>query len=267
MKAYLTYFKLKFISGLQYRTAAYAGIATQFFFGLVYIMVYIAFYKSGGKDAPMSLPQVISYLWLNQAFFALINQFTKDSELFKLIREGGISYEFIRPKDLYFMWYFKIVGQKLSYATLRFLPLIIVAFLLPSPYRLLLPESFSRFILFLLSLCIGTLLVTAITTLYPILTLVTMNEKGITSIIVAIADILSGTVVPISFFPTFLRRISKWLPFQYVSDLPFQIYVGSISFQDAFTNMLIQTIWLILLIIIGKIIMKWIMKRVTVQGG
>ena len=38
MRAYLTYFKLKFISSLQYRSAAWAGIATQFFFGFVYII-------------------------------------------------------------------------------------------------------------------------------------------------------------------------------------------------------------------------------------
>ena len=37
---------------------------------------------------------------------------TRDQELFKLVREGGISYELVRPKNLYFMWYFKIIGQR-----------------------------------------------------------------------------------------------------------------------------------------------------------
>ena len=39
MRFYLSYFKLRFISGLQYRFAAIAGILTQFFFGIVIIMV------------------------------------------------------------------------------------------------------------------------------------------------------------------------------------------------------------------------------------
>ena len=47
MKSYSSYFKLKFITGLQYRAAALAGIATQFFFGFVFISVYIACYESG----------------------------------------------------------------------------------------------------------------------------------------------------------------------------------------------------------------------------
>ena len=69
MKAYITYLKLKFITGLQYRSAALAGISTQFFFGFVYIMVYVAFYESGSGSVPMPLSSLITYVWLNQAFF------------------------------------------------------------------------------------------------------------------------------------------------------------------------------------------------------
>ena len=52
MISYLNYFKLRFITNLQYRASALAGLSTQFFFGFVYIMVYIAFYQSGGKSLP-----------------------------------------------------------------------------------------------------------------------------------------------------------------------------------------------------------------------
>lgn len=268
MKAYFTYFKLKFISSLQYRLAAIAGISTQFFFGFIYIMVYIAFYKTGSnQNLPMTLSQVTSYLWLNQAFLALIYQNEKDGELFKLIRDGGISYEFIRPKNLYFMWYFKLIAKRYANVILRFVPLIVVTFLLPVPYRLTLPSSFTHFLLFLFSLMIGSFLVNALITLYPILTLITMHEKGIINIITTIADILSGVSVPIAFFPKFLKVISCCLPFQYVSDLPFQTYVGSISIKESLIGIGIQFIWLILLIIMGQFCMKKILKRVVVQGG
>ncbi len=267
MRAYITYFKLKFISSLQYRMAAWAGIATQFFFGFVYIMVYVAFYESGGNHLPMELPQVVTYLWLNQAFLALVNQFTKDQELYKLIKEGGISYELARPKNLYFMWYFKVIGQRLANVTLRFLPLILVTSLLPKPFHLGAPASFLHFLFFLLSLGLGTLLVTALTVFYPIITLLTMNEKGTVTLIITIGDILSGIVVPIPFFPRFLQIISSFLPFQYISDLPFRLYVGDISLQYGVFGMCIQFIWIILFILLGNILMKINIKRVVVQGG
>lgn len=267
MRAYYSYFKLKFITGLQYRSAAWAGIATQFFFGFVYIMVYIAFYESGGKNIPMTLSETITYLWLNQALLALVNQFTKDKELFDLVRNGTISYELARPKNLYFMWYFKVLGEKLAGVTLRFFPLVLVTLLLPDPYGLGLPVSLLNFMFFLISLTLGSLLITSLTVLYPIITLTTMSEKGIVSLMTNIANILSGLVVPIPFFPLFLQRISTLLPFQYVSDLPFRIYVGNISLSSCIPAIMIQFIWLILLIVIGYLLMKKNLKRVVVQGG
>lgn len=50
MRQYISFFKLKFAVGLQYKTAAIAGLATQIFFGLVFISVYIAFYNSGDAN-------------------------------------------------------------------------------------------------------------------------------------------------------------------------------------------------------------------------
>ena len=267
MKAYITYFKLKFISGLQYRQAAWAGIATQFFFGFVYIMVYIAFYKSGGKDIPMTLSQMVTYIWLGQGFLALINQYARDHELFKLVKDGGISYELTRPKNLYFMWYFKVLGGRLAGVTLRVFPLLIVTFLLPKPYGFSLPSNFSIFIVFFLSLFMGTLLVTGLVVLYPIITLHTMSEKGIVNMVMTISDILSGLIVPIPFFPLFLQKISRVLPFQYISDLPFRIYVGNISIENGIYGIIIQLFWLIVVVLLGQILLTKSMKRVVVQGG
>ena len=230
-------------------------------------MVYVAFYESGGKDLPMELSQVITYLWLNQALLALVNQFSRDQELFKLIRDGGISYELARPKDLYFMWYFKILGQRLSNVVLRFFPLVLVTSLLPHPYHFGLPVSFAHFVVFHLSLFMGSLLVTALSTLYPIITLTTMNEKGFVNLVITMADILSGIVVPIPFFPRFLQIISSWLPFQYISDLPFRVYVGNVSISNGLHGIMIQFIWIVILILMGHFLMKKNLNRVVVQGG
>ena len=111
MKSYLSYFKLKFLTGLQYRAAALAGLSTQFFFGFVYISVYIAFYESGSGTIPMPLDELVSFIWLNQAFFALVFMWYKDKEILSMIKNGNVAYELCRPQDLYFMWFFKIMGE------------------------------------------------------------------------------------------------------------------------------------------------------------
>ena len=78
---------------------------------------------------------------------------------------------------------------------------------------------------------------------------------------------MSGVAIPLVYFPNFLRVISSFLPFQYVSDLPFQIYVGSISLQAGLEGIIIQLMWVIVIIFTGYILMKKSLKRVCVQGG
>ena len=267
MRFYLSYFKLRFITSLQYRKAALAGIATQFFFGLVYIMVYLAFYESSTNNGPMEINELVSYLWLNQAFFALTYMYYRDDEIFNMIKNGNIAYELLRPKKIYFMWFSKIIAQRLSNVALRFLPVIIVAFLLPYPYGLSLPASPLSFVMFLITLFVGVLLMTSINTLYHVLTLSTLNEKGVTNIFMAVADILSGGVIPIPFFPGFLQVVANVLPFRYVSDLSFRLYSGNIGITDGLQQMLIQIVWFIIIVLIGVIVLKKSLKKVVIQGG
>ena len=145
MKSYLSYFRLRFITNLQYRMEAIAGICTQVFFALIFIMVYLAFYESGG-NVPMNWQELVNYLWLHQAFFALVYPFDRESELLSMIKNGNLAYELIRPQDFYFKWYIKMLAKRLVAVLLRFVPLIILAILLPYPFHLSVPYSINNFI-------------------------------------------------------------------------------------------------------------------------
>lgn len=267
MKSYLSYFKLKFITGLQYRSAALAGIFTQLFFGFIYVSVYIACYESSSTNLPMSLNELVSFLWLNQAFFSLIYLWYKDNDIIKLIKTGNLSYELCRPQDLYFMWFSKIFGEKLSGALLRFLPVILIAVLLPSPFNLDLSITLPRLLIFIIAFSLSSILTVSIILLYHVICLITLDEKGIVNIFMVLSDILSGLVLPIPFFPNFLQKISNFLPYRYVSDFPFRLYVGNISLQEGIKGIIIQIIWIIILILIGKLITKKALKKVVIQGG
>lgn len=267
MKSYLSYFKLKFKTGLQYRAAALAGMSTQFFFGFVYVSVYIAFYETGGDNLPMNLKELVSYVWLGQSFFALIFMWYKDKEILGMIKSGNIAYELCRPQDLYFMWASKILGERLSQTALRFLPVIIVSIILPSPYNLSLTTNISVILLFILSMILSSILMTSLVLLYHVICLFTLDEKGIVNIFMVMSDVLSGLVIPIPFFPKYLQNISNILPFRYIGDFPFRLYVGNISINEGLTGILIQLIWIIILVIIGRFIIKKALKKAVIQGG
>ena len=184
-----------------------------------------------------------------------------------MIKKGDVAYELCRPQNLYIMWFIRILASKLSSVLLRCFPLIIIAFILPKPYNLTLPFSFDSFIYFIISLSISTFLITALVTIIYILIFYSIDNKGIMGMYCGIAEILSGQVIPIPLFPHVLKTIATLLPFAYISDFSFRIYSGNIAGNAIIEGIIIEIIWLTILIIIGNIATKNILRRVSVQGG
>ena len=142
MKQYLSFFRIRFLAGLQYRAAAWAGVATQFAWGAMNLLMFRAFYQNGQNQFPMEFRQLSSYLWLQQALLAMFMTWFYDEDIFAAITSGSIAYELCRPCDLYTMWFVKNMAIRLAKAALRCLPILAVAVFLPSPYNMCAPESF-----------------------------------------------------------------------------------------------------------------------------
>jgi ABC-type uncharacterized transport system, permease component len=266
MSGYLSYFKIQVISGLQYKAAALAGLSTQFFWGFLFVMVYQSFY-SHTNNSSISFPDLVTYVWLQQAFFALIYMRAKDNDILSSIRTGTVAYELCRPYQIYSWWYIKIFAKKYASVTLRFLPIIVVAAILPAPYNLSLPASNLSFMLFLTALLLGSFVLVGISMIVHSLTFFTYQDDGIASLLFLIAEFLSGAFLPLPLMPNIIQKISYFLPFRLIGDLPFRIYSGNIDISNAFLNIGFQFIWIILLILIGKWIMKLSLQKVTIQGG
>ena len=263
---YLTYLKTELVSQLQYRASALAGLSTQFFWGILNVMVYTAFYAHASIDS-INYDQLITYVWLNQAFFALIYIRIYDDSIIQSIRKGTVAYELCRPYNLYIWWYVRLLSKRYASVLLRFLPIVVFSFIIPKPYGLSLPISLLAFVLFLISLFLGTLIICAINMLVHFVTFFTYQDKGIDSIINTIAELLSGIALPLPLLPTLIISISEYLPFRLVGDLPFRIYSGNINTMYALKSISLQFIWIIILIILGHLIMKKALKKVCIQGG
>jgi ABC-2 type transport system permease protein len=114
---------MRFIAGLQYRAAALAGIATQFVWGVMEILLYKAFYAENAAAFPMTFEALSAYIWLQQAFLALFMTWFFENEIFDTIINGGIAYELCRPISIYDMWFFRSMANRLSKAVLRCIPI------------------------------------------------------------------------------------------------------------------------------------------------
>lgn len=267
MKAYTSVFKLRLANGLQYRTAALAGIATQFFWGFVIIMVFEAFYSGATAQLPISLTQLITYVWLQQAFLAFVMLWFRDNELFQLITTGNIAYELCRPSGIYGLWYAKLLAQRLASALLRSLPIVTVAFILPQPYRMPLPSDPFALLLFIVALILGLLMIVSLSMLMYISVFVTLSPAGSLLMFGVIGEFLAGMVIPVPLMPSWLQSIVYVLPFRWTADFPFRVYSGHIPKEEALVGIAIQLIWFLVLVGLGRLAMAKALRRVVVNGG
>ena len=266
MRLYLNYFKLRIATFLQYRSAAIAGLTTQFFWGVMLVFIYMALYQNA-DNVSMNLEQVIAYVWLHQAFYAFLAVRIADHEIRDSIRTGNVAYEIIRPYNLYYWWYIKGIAKRIASAMLRVMPVVIVSSLLPKPYGLPLPATFINFILFLVSLLLGVLVVNGINLLVHTIGFYTYNEAGISGMLMSVMELLSGELVPIALLPMFIQNGTYYLPFRLVCDLPFRLYSNNIGIMEGIFSIGLQVVWIFILLIIGNLIVKRALKKVFVQGG
>jgi ABC-2 type transport system permease protein len=267
MRPYISIWKMRFLNGLQYRTAALAGLATQLFFGLIFIMIIVAFYSQNAFNQPISLKDLTVYIWLQQAFLAFIVLWFRDNEIFQLITSGNIAYELCRPCGIYEFWYAKLMGQRLSNAVLRCFPVLIVAFLVPEPYRMSFPPSIGSFILFIVTLFLGLFLVIGISMLIYISVFWTMSPVGSTLMIAVVGEFFAGMIIPVPLMPAWLQTVANALPFRWTADFPFRVYSAQIPEDKALWGILVQFVWLAVIVGIGKLSMRRALRQVIVQGG
>ena len=267
MKKYISFFRIRFINGLQYRAAALAGVATQFAWGFLELLAFSAFYRADPSAFPMEFSQFSSYIWLQQAFWSFFVVWFFDGAIFDAITSGGVAYELARPMDLYNMWFVKGAAIRLSKALLRCVPVLIVAFLLPQPYWLTLPPDFISFLIFCLTMALGFVVVVAFGMLIYIATFYTLNSRGISMIASSLADIFTGALIPLPFLPDGIRTVFELTPFAAMQNIPLRVYSGNISGEELVWSVALQLFWAAALVLIGKVWMKQAVKKVIVQGG
>lgn len=268
IRIYLSYFKIKFLNEIQYKTAAIAGASTQFVWAGMYIMLYTAFLKDGSAS-DFSVRQMATYIWLQQAFFAFFNIWNVDKEIEEQCRLGDIATELVKPISLYSIWHAKSLARKTAMVTLRALPILIFA-IMPflRQYQLMAPKSALALVVSIITMILSVLVMLSfIMTMYGVI-LKTVTSDGIKTMFGLVMDFASGGLIPIPFMPEFLINILKFTPFYYMQNVTFNIYNGYISSAGEIIKILIlQVCWIILLTYIGKRMINKQIAKVVVQGG
>ena len=240
-----------------YRTHTLVSV----FVGPVYFaaqyFIWSAVYGARPELAGMELDQLIRYFGAT----ALIGYLTMDFagwNLSMLIRTGKFLTFALRPVHHRFFALSQKLGHRVLGFALEFLPCVLIFhFIFGVDMR---PASLPWAIL---SVALAFLINFYFNYILGMTSFWFVRNSGFTHVVFLISSVFSGALIPLVFFPGWLRQLQYFLPFQYTAYVPAMVFTGS------FTPILIgcQAMALVVLYIISELIYRRAMRRFCDVGA
>ena len=261
---YLAFGTKSFQKRMQYRVANLAGLTTNFFFLLVHIFVYTAFYAARTGPLPLNLNEVITYFVLCQVFFMLMPFWGARSEVTSAIKDGSVALQLTKPVDFHAYWFADECGRACYYLLMRGLPTFLISIIF---FAVAIPTQPATLMAFAISVTLATFMSAAITITIFSSAFWTLDTTGISGLSYSIITLFSGMLVPIALWPEWLAHIAAWLPFGGLIDIPFSIYLGKITGVGIWVSIGKQMIWVVFFLGLGRVLLRRGFSRLVIQGG
>ena len=240
------------------------------------VFLWLAVYRSseGGIDAEIhgfTYREMIAYVVLTTVFrFVTYNNDT----LWNIntdIKKGTVGNYLIKPISYRGKFAATSLGSLLMMTLMFGLPLYTAALVtlgilgfLPG---LTFPTFFAHLGLFLSAGLCASLLNDTIAYIFGILCFYTASGWGLNSLKTTIISFLSGTLLPIAFFPAGLRDVVSWMPFAGMSQNPVLILMMKYDLTESLRCIAVSAAWIVLLELFAKLLFSHAVRKVTVQGG
>lgn len=262
MFKYIHIAKTSFLSRAFYRFELLFDAIKAVVVVLVITAVWKEIYSNKDQLGEYNLMRMISYTCIASTLALLFN--VDIARYFSAkIHRGNIAVEFIKPIN-YFIYCFSehlgAVLYSLIFFAIPTFAILMVAFGLDIFMSVKWPEFFITTVL-------GFFLYYLFCHLCGLTTFYTVEAWGIEYFRINLLRFFAGGFIPISLFPSDLRTISSYLPFEYM------IYVPSTTIAGTFNNgqlgqvVLIQVVWIAMLFLMNQIFWMFIVRKVTVHGG
>ena len=246
-----------------YRSAFIAGTLTNAFFGALRSFVYVALYGAGGAVAGFSLQDAISYTWVTQALISIGAGWIFSRELMISIRTGDVITDLSRPWNFYGYWLSQSLGERAFNLVMRGALTYLIGVLYFGAYI----PSAAEALAFTAAVSMALVLSFAFSFIVNMTAFWLIESGGVMMTANIMLSFFSGFLLPIAFFPPALATIARALPFQAITSLPAQIFLGQIRGAAVAEALLIQLLWAIVLVGAGLLMLRVAVKKVVIQGG
>ena len=264
MKKYFTVTAKVFRLMTVYRFNSIFTVISNLIYITVIYFLWRSIYSSGVTSLNgMTFNEVFVYLALAATIFVFFTTWVEWGMSREVI-EGTIGMHLIKPMDLQLFKLFDSLGVVL-------IKLITIS--IPSAVFILVvfkPEIKVgwNILFFVLSLVMAFLIQFNIDYFVGLLCFYNESTWGMSSAKDSIVMLLSGAVIPLSFFPEALRNVVNLLPFQAIYSIPLNTLISKeLTLVQHLNGLAIQIFWILVLVAFNRLFYRKAIKVVTVNGG
>ncbi|QUH19299.1 ABC transporter permease [Alkaliphilus sp. B6464] len=225
------------------------NIISQIIFGSVPLLINIFlwksifFYRNGHSIGNYDYNNIVSYFILVYFIQQMTESRSLSVELGDDIQSGNLNSQLLKPISFVKMKFLYFFSKKISFSLLRLIPVIL--FFIIS--RLKLEINSRNLLLFIVAFIMAIIIQFIMGFILGVITFWFEENTAILDFFRNIALLLSGAIVPLSFFPNLFFRIVSFLPFQLTLYFPIEILLNNLDLMAIRNGLLLQLLWVIII--------------------
>ncbi len=257
--------KTAFKNYTAYRSELLVGSITVFVSVTITVLFWSAVYGWDYQKviAGFTLAQIVTYSAIS-LFIARIADTGIEYEMEELVKTGNLLTWLVKPFSYLQQIFFGGIGYSLFSTLTRVLPAFVLSVIL---YNVFFP-AIQNFAFFLLSLLFSYLTVFFLSFMFGLYAFWSRGSIfAIRRVRQTATNLLSGSVIPLAFFPAWFVSAISFLPFLSVYHIPLSVYLGKVSGVELFFALGQQLAWIIVLLGIAKFLWGRATKQFEALGG
>lgn len=248
-----------------YPGATWAGLFTNVVFGFLIASILLAVYEHRDEIGGYDVRDAIAYVWLAQGLMSVVGLYGPGwYELARRVQTGDVATDLQRPLDVQRAELASDLGRAGYQALWRAVPQFALGALV---FEIAIPGEPGRWLLFAVSVALAVPVAFGIRFLVNLCSFWLLDYRGPVILAIAVNLVLSGSIMPLVFFPGALDTVLRLTPFAAVLQAPVDVYVGTPVGGSSAAVLALQAAWAVALHGAGRLVLAAGTRRLVIQGG
>lgn len=268
LKPYWAYTKASFTVGFAYRLHIIFWVLSDVVQVTVMMLIWVAIYASGTETSLQGF--TLSQMLIYNLIIYMTASFTYMKPLFDLADDhydGKIAMSLIKPTQYLYEVFFRNLGGNFVGDIVISIPLVSVLIFVSATMNTQVQFTLSSVLLYLVSILLAIVISFFSNFIFAMTVFLIDAYFGLMQLNEAIVRIFSGSLIPLAFFPAWLRTIAYILPYASIYTIPTLILMNRYTSGELWTNLGIQLAWAVGLVIGTHILWNRVMAKMKVHGG